>query len=660
MALRVSLQIDGDAKGAEQAAESASAAISKLGKDAEESTRGLEDVYDRVAGAAGKLANASKAQGAANDNLASSSTGVVNLLDQVAQKTLGADNVLSKLTSGTSAITKQLFSLGSAAGVIGLLSGAFGIATVAASTFYSIVNERAVAASKLLSDNERQVGLVRDAFSGAANKAGDFFVQTSNVSKLLLTLQAGALRESLQSQVGKVISGATTFGDIGDFISKTRQVKAEFLPFEDAIFKLQAGLKQGTPDIKAFMDEVARIGNADPAARKAAGALIELSGESNKTATGLRATDASLNVIKGSATETDRRIIGLSKTTGDAANEYDRLTKSLQRQAAAQEAESLTVGKSAGEAAKLRAEYLLYEAAAQSGKKKTDELAASISEIGDRFGAAAQKTALATLQSNAFFDRSQLGRTASEANVAAQLRTAYGDDVNSQLNGALATSLRFNESMRELKATTLDLASGAFRDVRNEIEAGKSAWDAFGTAGVNAFNKILDKIADKALDNLVSKLFDTFSGSSSSGGILKLLGFSGGGYTGDGGKYEPAGVVHKGEVVFSQSDVSRHGGVAVVEAMRRGVRSYADGGVVGAPSPLAFIRPTGAASQAAAQRVQIDIAVSVDDDGRLAVIAREAGRDGGSEAADVRVRNFSRHELPDRVQQIQQNPRKRG
>ncbi len=47
-------------------------------------------------------------------------------------------------------------------------------------------------------------------------------------------------------------------------------------------------------------------------------------------------------------------------------------------------------------------------------------------------------------------------------------------------------------------------------------------------------------------------------------------GFATGGYTGDGGKYEPAGVAHKGEVIFSQDDVARNGGVAAVEAMRFG------------------------------------------------------------------------------------------
>ncbi|MBL8387013.1 MAG: phage tail length tape measure family protein [Hydrogenophaga sp.] len=43
-----------------------------------------------------------------------------------------------------------------------------------------------------------------------------------------------------------------------------------------------------------------------------------------------------------------------------------------------------------------------------------------------------------------------------------------------------------------------------------------------------------------------------------------------GGYTGAGGKYEVAGLVHKGEVVWSQADVARAGGVPAVEAMRVG------------------------------------------------------------------------------------------
>jgi len=64
--------------------------------------------------------------------------------------------------------------------------------------------------------------------------------------------------------------------------------------------------------------------------------------------------------------------------------------------------------------------------------------------------------------------------------------------------------------------------------------------------------------------------------------------FSSGGYTGDGGKFEPAGIVHKGEVVWSQEDVARYGGPGAVEAMRKGqLKPFANGGVVGpAPMPI--------------------------------------------------------------------------
>lgn len=48
------------------------------------------------------------------------------------------------------------------------------------------------------------------------------------------------------------------------------------------------------------------------------------------------------------------------------------------------------------------------------------------------------------------------------------------------------------------------------------------------------------------------------------------IGFSAGGYTGSGGVNDPAGTVHKGEVVWSQKDIQRYGGVAAVEALRKG------------------------------------------------------------------------------------------
>lgn len=51
--------------------------------------------------------------------------------------------------------------------------------------------------------------------------------------------------------------------------------------------------------------------------------------------------------------------------------------------------------------------------------------------------------------------------------------------------------------------------------------------------------------------------------------------FATGGYTGTGGVNEVAGIVHKGEVVWSQSDITKAGGVDTVEAMRKGFMPYA-------------------------------------------------------------------------------------
>ncbi len=50
---------------------------------------------------------------------------------------------------------------------------------------------------------------------------------------------------------------------------------------------------------------------------------------------------------------------------------------------------------------------------------------------------------------------------------------------------------------------------------------------------------------------------------------IKDQGFAEGGYTGRGGKYEVAGAVHKGEIVWSQEDIKRWGGVGLVEKMRK-------------------------------------------------------------------------------------------
>lgn len=80
---------------------------------------------------------------------------------------------------------------------------------------------------------------------------------------------------------------------------------------------------------------------------------------------------------------------------------------------------------------------------------------------------------------------------------------------------------------------------------------------------------------------------------------ISSVGFSGGGYTGHGGKYDPAGIVHKGEGVLTQEEIAALGGPTGFEYLRKAIRTgdlfdnseilasetfmagYSSGGIVG-------------------------------------------------------------------------------
>ncbi|HDS1011343.1 TPA: phage tail tape measure protein [Stenotrophomonas maltophilia] len=147
--------------------------------------------------------------------------------------------------------------------------------------------------------------------------------------------------------------------------------------------------------------------------------------------------------------------------------------------------------------------------------------------------------------------------------------------------------------------------------VGNTIGGFEDAWVKFTTTGKLSFSdltkSVLADLARIAARQAILGIVNSVAGAWAGGGItaagnqavtsgtssinnqlfqnMRLGGvYSTGGYTGDGGVNEPAGVVHKGEVVWSQADIARAGGVGVVEAMRRGLPGYADGGAVG-PAP---------------------------------------------------------------------------
>lgn len=88
-------------------------------------------------------------------------------------------------------------------------------------------------------------------------------------------------------------------------------------------------------------------------------------------------------------------------------------------------------------------------------------------------------------------------------------------------------------------------------------------------------------------------------------GVRGFLGFASGGYTGDGGKYEPAGVVHRGEYVINAENTKRIG----LGLLNR-LNGYAEGGLVGGAPKSALAAVSGG------QVVQMTISPTIHIDSR--------------------------------------------
>ncbi|WP_323600618.1 phage tail length tape measure family protein [Pseudomonas putida] len=106
------------------------------------------------------------------------------------------------------------------------------------------------------------------------------------------------------------------------------------------------------------------------------------------------------------------------------------------------------------------------------------------------------------------------------------------------------------------------------------------------------------------------------------------VGFSTGGYTGPGGVNDPAGIVHKGEVVWSQADIKRFGGVAAVENLRTGNVSP-----INASKSSSGSSSAGVTQQPAGANVVVNL---IQDRSRAGQVEQRTGEDG-TQHIDVSV-----------------------
>ncbi|WDG79143.1 phage tail tape measure protein [Pseudomonas chlororaphis] len=186
-------------------------------------------------------------------------------------------------------------------------------------------------------------------------------------------------------------------------------------------------------------------------------------------------------------------------------------------------------------------------------------------------------------------------RAALQARLAMQ-QQYYTEVDKAQSDWSLGASSAFQtyaEKAADVAGQTRNLFTNAFSNMEDGIVQ-------FVKTGKLSFKDLADGIiADlvriqvrKAAVGIFGSLFGGFAGAGASSAgsgtmtgfseTISRSGFSSGGYTGDGGKYEPKGVVHGGEFVVRKEAVSQPGAREFLERMNSNTKGYADGGYVGA------------------------------------------------------------------------------
>lgn len=194
---------------------------------------------------------------------------------------------------------------------------------------------------------------------------------------------------------------------------------------------------------------------------------------------------------------------------------------------------------------------------------------------------AANQTPAQQMLADMQFEIELLGKTREQIELLTAARFLGAEAATAQGQAALEAMRAQQEASREMdRQISLmdDFRDGMTNAITDFVTGAKSMKDAFKDFADDFAARITQMIAEKWIEQLFGAQGSSGAGTTGGdwlGGILGALfgggkGYSTGGYTGSGGVMQPAGIVHRGEVVWSQTDVARAGGVGKVEAMRIG------------------------------------------------------------------------------------------
>lgn len=255
---------------------------------------------------------------------------------------------------------------------------------------------------------------------------------------------------------------------------------------------------------------------------------------------------------------------------------------------------------------------------AKANKEKIDQLFGEIerkrTELDQEvsLGVRSQASAEAELVQ---FEKDRLPTLTQLADEAERMANALGNpDLQAQA-AALKIQLKglgkaVSESARLSASLATDVLGSAKDDLAEffgtTISQAHSLGEAFASLAASIIGSIQRILARLIATRIIEQLGSLLALGASAGPVKTpgqvnagiaagVKGFAEGGYTGPGGKYQPAGVVHKGEYVFPQQAVKRIG-VARLDALaglrtpsiRRPRSSYAEGGLVTTPRALSL------------------------------------------------------------------------
>lgn len=146
----------------------------------------------------------------------------------------------------------------------------------------------------------------------------------------------------------------------------------------------------------------------------------------------------------------------------------------------------------------------------------------------------------------------------------------------------------FQDQVSNVYGNVSQISQSVFQGMSNSVSdfviSGKASFGDFTRSFLEMTTKMLVQMA---MLNAMKAAF----GGTAIGNFLGIDKYDSGGYTGDGGKYDPAGIVHRGEFVFDKESTAKLGKANLYRLMDAGKRGYASGGYVGGSQPMSVNQP---------------------------------------------------------------------